>query len=232
MATRFVDPAGSTPPGYDSYYTTLALANIAASDGDEIVLANAVHIITGYLSVESLTWRNVDDDEDYSKAIVTYDPGSPSARPVVQNGKSATFKGITFMGQVHDNPMIQIVINSSGFSETQTFIGCKFDDNGTAYTGFSAGGIGLGENNLDAVSLIVNRCVFSNLSSLKKASAIGVFKLISATIMDCSFFNCHSTSGTSERGSAIWLEGCEESTISGCVFSECNSGADGAAEPI
>lgn len=103
MATIYVSPTGSNTSPYDTWAkaaTSLNTAiNAATSDGDVIVCKNVTtHVFTITLTTlsASITIQNENGDDDYSGTVINVQ-GASSIK-LLADGKTITFKGITFDG--------------------------------------------------------------------------------------------------------------------------------------
>lgn len=103
MATLYVDPAGSNTSPYDTWEkaaTDLRTAiNAATGDGDIVICQTSqAHTLSSSLVTvsASITVRNADNDDQYGKVVINLQ-GASSIK-LLADGKTITFKGITFDG--------------------------------------------------------------------------------------------------------------------------------------
>ncbi len=232
-ATIYVSALGDgsctrTDCDWETAKKRLSQANGLARDGDTILLDYGTHAVSGFLGLKSVTVLNRDQSDDYTLSTITFSTAVSTSRVVV-NGRSPTFRGISFTGQKNAYPAVDIWNNTSGATQTVTVSYCRFTDNGL---NAGAGGAIRAVNSVDRIILDVDHSLFARNQSRTGGNAIISADNVFASIDASTFRDNFTTSGNTGVGGAVFLRSNGEGTtvtVTDSTFTGNRSGGNGSA---
>ena len=193
-----------------------SIFNFSATNTGSFVFSNMAATISGNKVANSFIYTNNSNTGNFTLSNCTFDHDTSSGSSLIYNANTAgsgtiSISSITATNNIVGNYIITTCTTSQGSITNSVF--CS----NTA----PAGSVGIYISNSSAGTFSIDGCAFDNNKSTNSGNSALVGSAANSAVLsitNCTFYRDSSTTNT--RGSAVWLNGSGNTTLSNDVFME------------